>query len=135
MSLIWFLIRRLLITIPVLWLITVLGFALTYLIPADPLAMVLSERAMANPEIVQAYRERWGFDKPPVVRYLTYIRNLLQGDLGESIATQRPVSTSLIGWYIRDSSCRCAAPCNCVSRVCPYWLRRSIRSSKTPRCS
>lgn len=95
MPLLWYLIRRILVTIPVLWLITVLGFALTSLIPADPLAMVLSERAMANPEIVKAYRERWGFDKPPILRYLTYIQNLLRGDLGESIATQRPVKEDL----------------------------------------
>ncbi|MCS7252332.1 MAG: ABC transporter permease [Anaerolineae bacterium] len=95
MPLLWYLIRRIMVTIPVLWLITVLGFALTSLIPADPLAMVLSERAMANPEIVKAYRERWGFDKPPILRYLTYIQNLLRGDLGESIATQRPVKEDL----------------------------------------
>lgn len=49
--------------------------------------MVLSERAMANPEIVRAYRERWGLDKPAYARYLTYVTNLTRGDLGESIAT------------------------------------------------
>lgn len=99
MPLVWYLIRRILVTIPVLWLITVLGFALTHLIPADPLAMVLSERAMANPEIVRAYRERWGFDQPLALRYLTYVRNLLQGDLGESIATQRPVKEDLARFF------------------------------------
>ncbi|MGH7187103.1 MAG: ABC transporter permease, partial [Pseudomonadota bacterium] len=57
--------RRVLVTVPLVFLITLLGFVLTYLIPADPLAMVLSERAMANPEIVRAYRERWGLDAPP----------------------------------------------------------------------
>ncbi|MDR5694877.1 MAG: hypothetical protein QN198_12390 [Armatimonadota bacterium] len=66
---------------------TLIGLVLTYLIPADPLAMVLSERAMANPEIVRAYRERWGLDKPAYARYLTYVTNLTRGDLGESIAT------------------------------------------------
>ncbi len=58
MTLLIYTLRRLLITLPVLWLITLIGFGLTYLIPADPLAMVLSERAAANPEIVRAYRER-----------------------------------------------------------------------------
>jgi peptide/nickel transport system permease protein len=90
-----FLGRRLLVTVPVLVLITFLGFALTYLIPADPLAMVLSERAMANPDIVRAYRERWGLDAPPHIRYLTYMRNLARGDLGTSIATQQPVVEDL----------------------------------------
>jgi len=87
--------RRVVVTVPVLLLITLLGFVLTYLIPADPLAMVLSERAMANPEIVRAYRERWGLDAPPHMRYLTYVRNLARGDLGASIATQQPVAEDL----------------------------------------
>mgnify|MGYP000044180732 CR=1 FL=1 len=91
-----FTIRRVLVTIPVLFLITLIGFVLTYLIPADPLAMVLSERAMANPEIVRAYRERWGLDQPAHLRYLRYISNLLRGDLGESIATQQPVKEDLL---------------------------------------
>lgn len=88
--------RRILITIPVLFLITLIGFMLTYLIPADPLAMVLSERAMAHPEIVQAYRQRWGLDQPPYVRYVRYVGNLLRGDLGESVATQQPVGADLL---------------------------------------
>ncbi len=58
--------------------------------------MVLSERAMANPEIVRAYRERWGLDKPAYARYLTYVTNLTRGDLGESIATQQPVRKDLL---------------------------------------
>jgi len=87
--------RRALVTVPVLFLITLIGFVLTYLIPADPLTMVLSERAMANPEIVRAYRERWGLDAPPHVRYLTYVGNLVRGDLGTSIATQQPVLEDL----------------------------------------
>lgn len=87
--------RRALVTVPLFFLITLLGFVLTYLIPADPLAMVLSERAMANPEIVRAYRERWGLDAPPHRRYLTYVGHLLRGDLGTSIATQQPVGEDL----------------------------------------
>ncbi|MDR7550669.1 MAG: ABC transporter permease [Armatimonadota bacterium] len=87
--------RRALVTVPVLCLITLIGFVLTYLIPADPLAMVLSERAMANPEIVRAYRERWGLDAPPAVRYVRYVTNLVRGDLGISIATQQPVAEDL----------------------------------------
>lgn len=84
-----------LVALVVLFLVTMVGFILTYLIPANPLTMVLSERAMANPEIVRAYRERWGLDAPPLVRYLRYVGNLFRGDLGESIATQQPVREDL----------------------------------------
>ncbi len=99
MGLLAYLLRRVLITIPLLLLVTLFGFILTYLIPADPLAMALSERAMANPQIVQAYRERWGLDKPPHERYLNYVSRLLQGDFGESIATQEPVGRDLLRYF------------------------------------
>jgi peptide/nickel transport system permease protein len=99
MNLPYYILRRILITIPVLWLITVFGFVLTFLIPTDPLAMVLSERAAANPEIVRAYRQRWGLDSPPLERYLIYVSRLAQGDFGESIATQQPVREDLARFF------------------------------------
>lgn len=99
MSLLAYLARRVLVTIPLLFLVTLLGFIITYLIPADPLAMVLSERAMANPQIVQTYRERWGLDKPPHERYLTYVGNLVRGDFGESIVTQQSVSADIARYF------------------------------------
>lgn len=99
MNLLTYIFRRILVAIPVLWLITLFGFILTYLIPSDPLAMVLSERAAANPEIVRAYRQRWGLDAPPLQRYLIYVSRLVQGDLGESIATQQPVRKDLARFF------------------------------------
>ncbi|MGQ9814892.1 MAG: ABC transporter permease [Candidatus Roseilinea sp.] len=99
MSLLIYLVRRAIITVPLLLLVTLLGFIITYLIPADPLAMVLSERAMSNPQIVQAYRERWGLDKLPHERYLIYLSNLLRGDLGESIVTQQSVSADIARYF------------------------------------
>ncbi len=99
MTLLAYLVRRVVITMPLLLLVTLLGFIITYLIPADPLAMVLSERAMANPQIVQAYRERWGLDKPPHERYLIYLGNLLRGDLGESIVTQQSVAADIARYF------------------------------------
>lgn len=99
MSVLSYFLRRLIVTVPLLFLVTLLGFTITYLIPADPLAMVISERAMANPQIVQAYRERWGLDKPPHERYLTYVSNLLRGDLGESIVTQQSVAADIARYF------------------------------------
>lgn len=90
-----FLLRRLLVIIPVLFLITLLGFVVTLLIPTDPAAMMLSEKAAQNEEIVRAVRARWGLDKPPHERYLLYMQHLLSGDLGESYTTKRPVKEDL----------------------------------------
>ena len=87
--------RRLLFTLPLVIGITLATFLISHVVPADPLGMVLSERAMQNPEIVKAYRERFGLDKPLPEQYAIYLQNLLQGDFGTSIATQRPVSRDL----------------------------------------
>lgn len=87
--------RRILLLPPLIVGITLLAFIVSHLVPADPLGMVLSERAMANPDIVAAYRARWGLDRPLHEQYLVYVYRLLQGDLGDSIATQRPVRDDL----------------------------------------
>lgn len=87
--------RRLLLTVPLLVGVTLLSFVISHLVPADPLGIVLSERAMAHPEIVQAYRARWGLDRSLPEQYWLYLRGLLGGDLGMSIASQRPVADDL----------------------------------------
>jgi len=96
----WQYIGRRLTLMPILIIgITLLAFSVSHLVPADPLGMVLSERAMNNPEIVAAYRARWGYDLPLYQQYLVYLENLAHGDLGESIATQRPVRDDLAQFF------------------------------------
>ncbi len=96
----WQYIGRRLVLMPILIIgITLLAFIVSHLVPADPLGMVLSERAMNNPEIVAAYRARWGYDLPLYQQYLVYVRNLAHGDLGDSIATQRPVLQDLAQFF------------------------------------
>src|SRR5690606_33478470 len=64
-------------------------------IPADPTAANLWERAAADPEIVAAFRAKWGLDEPRNVQSLRYMRSLLQGDLGTSIRSRRPIAEEL----------------------------------------
>ena len=124
--------RRVAVTVPVLILITLLGFVLTYMIPADPLAMVLSERAMANPEIVRAYRERWGLDAPPHLRYLTYVRNLARGDLGASIATQQPVAEDLKTFVPATVELAAAALLLAVAIGVPLGVLAAVQRDRWP---
>jgi peptide/nickel transport system permease protein len=90
-----FVVKRILLSIPLLIGVTLVTFIVSHLVPADPLTAVLPERAWNNPETVQMYRERWGLDRPLHEQYLIYLRNLLRGDLGESYTTRRPVGTDL----------------------------------------
>lgn len=86
-----YLIRRILLIIPTLWGITLVAFVVANAVPADPINANLPQSALNNPEVVAAFRARWGLDKPPHEQYLTYIGNLLQGDFGTSIKTRKPV--------------------------------------------
>lgn len=95
MSFLRFLARRILLTIPILFGITLLAFIVARAVPSDPVVANLGQRAMSDPEIVAAFRAEWGLDKPPHEQYLTYIANLAQGTLGKSIKTRRPVIDDL----------------------------------------
>jgi peptide/nickel transport system permease protein len=71
--------------------VTLPTFLIIHFVPADPVQAQLGDMASANPEIVQAFRDRWGLDRPLWEQYAIFLQGLTRGDLGESIATRRPV--------------------------------------------
>ncbi len=75
--------------------ITLLLFIVTHLVPVNPLAVILTEKSMEDPNAVAAAIEKWGLDKPPHEQYLIYLGNLLHGDLGISFKTKNPVMQDL----------------------------------------
>ena len=99
MSIYLYLVRRILLTIPLVFGISLMAFLISHAVPADPTAANLGERAAADPQIVAAFRHKWGLDKPIYVQYLTYMKNLLHGDLGTSIRTHRPITKELAKYF------------------------------------
>src|SRR5579864_6530280 len=95
MTLYRYIVRRLLLLLPMLVGITLLSFVLSHAIPADPIATNLGDRAAADPTIVAAFKHRWGLDQPLYKQYLVYLWNLIHGDMGESISTRQPVLLDL----------------------------------------
>ena len=87
--------KRLIYLVIMLLGVATLVFLLTKLIPGDPVTANLSQRALSDPDIVAAYKLRYGLDKPLITQYLYYMRNLLQLDLGTSIRTNNPVLSEL----------------------------------------
>ena len=75
--------------------VTFITFILTQLVPGNPALANLGPVTSADPVAVAAWRDRYGLDDPLPVQYLTYLGNLLQGDLGESQQSHQPVSTDL----------------------------------------
>ena len=88
------LLLRRLISLPLVLLgMTVVTFAVTHIIPGDPARLQAGPHASA--EQVQVLRHKYGYDQPLVKQYVTYMGDLLHGNLGDSITTRRPVTEDL----------------------------------------
>lgn len=85
--------RRIGQTLPVAALVTVLIFLLIKLLPGDPAAAILGDRA--SDAAIRALRTKWGLDRPLLEQYAVYMRNLVTGDLGLSLRYQTPVADLL----------------------------------------
>lgn len=88
-----FLIRRILFTIPILLLVTIMVFSLIHLIPGDVATAVLGQEATPKAKI--AMRHRLGLDQPLPVQYASWLGNVLHGNLGRSLSDETPVSTEI----------------------------------------
>ncbi len=89
-----FIIRRLLVSIPVLLGVVAIVFFLARIVPGDPCTAALQEKA--NPASCAVFNERFGLNEPIWTQFVLYLRGLLTGDLGESIRTGQPVTEILV---------------------------------------
>jgi peptide/nickel transport system permease protein len=92
-SVLRFLVRRLLLTIPVLLGVATLVFSLIHMIPGDPVQSMLGDGA--SPESVSELRTRLGLDRPLYAQYLSFLSGVARGDLGTSLRTSEPVTTAI----------------------------------------
>ena len=88
-----FLLRRLVLTIPVLLGVATLVFALIHIVPGDPVQSMLGESAA--PADVAELRRRLGLDQPLYAQYLGFLRGAVVGDLGRSLRTNQPVTAAI----------------------------------------
>jgi len=75
--------------------VTLISFVISHAVPSDPIVSNLGQQASQRPEIVAAFRAKWGLDRPLHEQYLTFLANLTHGDLGTSINTRRPIATDV----------------------------------------
>ncbi len=92
-----YILRRLLLILPVLLAVTFVIFTLLYFTDGNPARAILGETA--TDEAVAALEEELGLNDPFIVRYFTYLANLLQGDWGTSYKTTRPVLEELFSRF------------------------------------
>jgi peptide/nickel transport system permease protein len=95
-----FLLRRLLLMLLALVVVSGVIFAVTEILPGDVATMILGQQA--TPEDLATLREKLGLNRPAHVRYLAWVRGLLRGDLGESLRLGVPVGP-LLGQRLKNS--------------------------------
>lgn len=89
-----YLLRRLIGMIPVLFGVTAIVSSLIYLAPGDPARAALGDQA--DPQAVQDLRAELGVDDPVYIRYIDWLTDVLQGDMGNSIVTGEPVTAMIL---------------------------------------
>jgi peptide/nickel transport system permease protein len=88
-----FVVRRILLVVPVLFGLLVLTFVLVRIVPNDPASALAGQNA--TPQQVAEIRTKYGFDRPLLVQFGVYLRQAAQGDFGASIYSGRPVATDI----------------------------------------
>jgi peptide/nickel transport system permease protein len=89
-----FIVRRLILAIPALLGIIFIVFVLARVLPGDPCVAALGERA--TDEVCDDYMARYGLDQPIPLQFVAYLGQLAQGDLGDSLRYNRPVTDLLM---------------------------------------
>ena len=84
---------RLVMTVIVVSFVTFVG---TNVLPGDPVNALIPIDAQQDREFVEQIREEWGLNDPMIVRYGRWLGNAVQGDLGDSIVTGRPVTDEIV---------------------------------------
>ncbi|HEY1292532.1 MAG TPA: ABC transporter permease [Chloroflexota bacterium] len=89
-----YIVRRVLLMIPVAILVTIINFGLLRLAPGDPVLAFAGE--VRDPEILNEMRHQLGLDQPLPVQYLAWVQHALEGDFGRSIRTHQEVGAAIL---------------------------------------
>ena len=119
-----YLLRRLVLTIPVLLGVATLVFALIHLVPGDPAQSMLGDGA--SPEEVQKLRTALGLDKPLVEQYWSFMTGLVRGDLGSSFRYGTPVAREIRDRLFRTFQLAVAAMLVAVAIAIPLGILAAV---------
>ena len=88
--------RRILHGLLVLWLVSLVIFSLVRILPGDAVIMQLDQAAAPTPEALTRARQELGLERTFLAQYRTWVTGAVQGDLGRSLVTRRPVTQELL---------------------------------------
>lgn len=121
-----YLIRRLLLTIPVLFGVATLVFSLIHLVPGDPVQAMLGESA--SPQDITELRGRLGLDRPLLVQYGAFLAGVAHGDLGASLRTNQTVTAAIAERMPATLELAFAAMCVAILIAIPLGIVAAVRA-------
>ena len=89
-----YVVQRVLLTIPMIFILLTVVFLLLRVMPGDPVSAMLGGKNVSA-EVIEEYREKLGFNRPLYVQYAQYLGGVVRGDFGESTRTGKPVLQEL----------------------------------------
>jgi len=125
-TMVHFLVRRLVLTIPVLLGVATLVFSLIHLVPGDPVQAMLGESA--TPQDVAELRARLGLDRPLLVQYGSFLKGIATGNLGSSLRTNQPVTAAIAERLPATIQLAVAAMCFATLIAIPIGIVAAVRS-------
>ncbi|MCY3917771.1 MAG: ABC transporter permease [Chloroflexi bacterium] len=91
-----YILRRVILMIPLVFGVTTATFALIHLIPGDPVELMMSNARQLTQEEIHRIREKLGLNDPLPIQYVRYVTNLLKGDMGKSVRSRSAVSYEIM---------------------------------------
>jgi peptide/nickel transport system permease protein len=125
-----YLVRRLVLTIPVLLGVATLVFALIHLVPGDPAQAMLGEGA--SQEEVQRLRTSLGLDRPLLAQYTAFLGGLVRGDLGTSFRYNTPVTTQITSRLGNTAKLALAAMLVAIVFAVPLGIVAAVFRGRAP---
>ncbi|MEM2929259.1 MAG: ABC transporter permease [Thermoproteota archaeon] len=92
-----YVVSRILLTIPMIFILLTIVFIIVRVLPGDP--VLLHFEKMENPRAMEEMRQKLGLDKPIWIQYFDYLFNLLRGDLGKSMQDYSPVASQILSAF------------------------------------
>jgi peptide/nickel transport system permease protein len=124
-----FLVRRIALTLPVVWIVVTIVFGMIHMVPGDPVAQMLGEGASVTE--VERLRHEFGLDKPILEQYGTYMTGLVRGDLGVSFRNQESVTSSILARYPATIELAVAATIFSLILALPFGVVSAVRRGQT----
>ena len=130
MSITRYILRRLLLIVPVIVGISLLTFALSHIVPGDPARLAAGPQAPESTYL--QIREQFGLDKPLPVQYWHYLTGLVQGDWGDSILSRRPVLDDLKVYFPATLELVLVAMTIAIAIGIPLGILSAVKADRMP---